>query len=157
MSQRIVIFCDVHQSRDEDVPGKSYDLALRPNAEGFTFATVDLCDTCAKPLLDVFGELVEVGREFNGEPSEVLKTSKRGRPGKSKRCPICGDNFASRGSMRTHVSSVHGQSISKIEGSSDGLACPHCRREFAKPQGLTAHIRTTHPTEYAKAKARAGG
>ena len=153
MSQRIVIFCDVHQARDEDVPGKSYDLALRPVAGSFTFATVDLCDACAKPLLDVFAEMVEAGREFVGEVS----TGKAlGRPPKPKTCPVCSQEFANRGSVSAHVRNVHGTSLSEIEGRSDGLPCPHCDQRLAKPQGLAAHIRAIHPAEYATAKASSG-
>lgn len=162
MSQRIVIFCDVHQSRDEDVPGKSYDLALRPNAGTFTFATVDLCDACAKPLLDVFGEMVEVGREFDGNPLELrpgkAKSSPVGRPAKSTTCPACGHAFGSRGSLRAHARDVHGKTVAELEqgDAADVHTCPHCGGVYERSQGLAAHVRAAHPTEFADAKARAG-
>jgi len=158
MSQRIVIFCDAHQARDEDVPGKSYDVALRPVAGMFEFVTVDLCDSCAKPLLDVFAEASELGRVFEGDVPGGVSTKRQRRPPKTTSCPVCGHAFAHRGSLRQHTRTVHGKSINELEDSTmDVFTCPHCEGKYERPQGLSAHIRSAHPAEYAKArKAKAG-
>jgi uncharacterized C2H2 Zn-finger protein len=148
MSQRIVVVCDVHQSRDEDAPGRPYDLMLREPGGTFRMLTVDLCEVCAKPVLDVFADVVEVGREFDGE------LPRGGKP--PTPCPVCGKQYANRGSLRSHVERVHGESVTSATGQSEGLACPHCERTFARSQGLAAHVRSMHPQEFADAKARSG-
>lgn len=146
MSQRIVTFCDAHQSRDEDVPGVRYDFALRSNGDRFVFVTVDLCKDCAKPLADLAAELTEVGREFDGEvPGAKTYTGRKRGPKplpeteENRTCPDCGFVSASRKASTAHRRTQHGKS------SGGEFICPDCKDGFVNPQGLAAHRRAAHP------------
>jgi len=144
MSQRIVTLCDAHQSRDEDVPGVPYDFALRSNGGRFTFATVDLCEACAKPLVDVIAELTEVGREFDGEVPGGESGRKRGRTPipeteENRTCPDCGLISKSRNASMTHRRVRHRESMG------GPFVCEDCGDGFATPQGRGAHKAAAHP------------
>lgn len=157
MSQRIVVFCDVHQARDEDVSGKSYDLALRSAGGSFAFATVDLCEVCAKPLLDVFTELVEVGREFEDAIPRPLKPKNR-RGGRqsiphtvdNRTCDVCGFISASREGMLSHERANHPRM-------DNPYPCEFCEFSSKAGQGLAAHVRSRHPSEWAKSRGNRDG
>lgn len=167
MSQRIAVDCDVHGARDETEPGRQYDIALRTSGEPFVFVTVDLCDVCNKPLLDLFDQLREVGREFDGEVPGVKTRAKTGKPrgpkpipedplveksaGKNsvapratdtvenRTCPDCGFVSTSRKAATTHLRVQHGKSAG------GEFVCPDCGDGFATPQGRGAHRSHAHP------------
>jgi hypothetical protein len=143
MSQRIVTLCDMHGARDEDQPGSPYDLAIRVGGKRFEFVTVDLCESCAKGLVDVFAEISQVGRPFDGDPTEAV--AKRAKHGVGRRpletnCPECGHDAPTRSALRSHVTSAHGQTIGELEGS-EKSECPECHREFAGRAALGSHMR----------------
>lgn len=146
MSQRIVTLCDFHQARDEEVYGEPVDLAIRSNGGAFKFLTVDLCESCRKSLDDVFAEVLEHGREFDGDPAKAVKAKRSGRPRSSEEertCSECQHVFSKPSALRLHLKDVHGigEGVT-VQPSEDGkFHCPDCAREFDRPQALGAHRR----------------
>lgn len=155
MAQRIAIDCDMHQARDETVPGQPYDLAIRASGGAFRFLTIDLCEQCAKPLAELFAEVTELGREFQGDVPKTAKT-KRG-PGRPARpgphvCSLCDQTYATRESLGTHLRTQHDTGLvassGRVPRASD-KACPVCGKTFT-PQGLASHVRA-HSSDEARA------
>jgi hypothetical protein len=141
MSSRIVVLCDFHQSRDEDVPGQPVDLAIRANGGAFRFLTVDLCDVCRKGLDDVFAEVEEHGREFDGDPAKAVG-KRKGRPKSSeteRTCVECQRVFSQPSDMRKHLKAVH--EIQPDSLSAEEFECEDCGQTFTTPQGRGAHRR----------------
>lgn len=149
----IVVKCDLHQLRDEDVPGTQYDFAVRHEGEPFTFVTIDLCESCGKQVTELTAELVEAGRPFEGDAKAVtaaqhVNRKAAGRPLLSPVCPVCQTEFMNRPSMRQHCRSQHGMTVAQAEGRAEPLqACPDCGQEFEGRAALASHRRVhAHPT-----------
>lgn len=164
MSQKIVFLCDMHQARDEEVPGRPYDVAVRAGGGGFRFVTVDLCDVCAKPLADVLADAMEHGRPFNGTPptppgSKASGARKRPSPVADRVtrapdgrvvCPVCGDPFKNVDSLQVHVRASHDMTLREaLEAGPEvapapALDCPVCGRSFDTTRGLGQHRQKAH-------------
>lgn len=155
MAQRIAIDCDMHQARDEIVPGQPYDLAIRASGGTFRFLTIDLCEQCAKPLAEVFAEVAELGREFQGDVPTTAKTKRGpGRPANTgpNACPLCDQTYATRESLGTHLRTQHGTGLTEAFGRAPRASdktCPVCGKTFT-PQGLASHLRS-HSSDAAHA------
>jgi hypothetical protein len=170
MAQRIVVDCDVHGARDETVEGTSYDLVVRRSGEAFMFLTVDLCESCAKPLADIWVELAEVGRAFDerdaaelgsavGSPTKRKRTTSLGKavtspsaahaaptdelasPCPGDDCDYVGPNLSS---LRSHVRAVHDMTLAELQGEPTPFECPDCDRAFNRPQSLAVHRSRMH-------------
>lgn len=135
----VTVYCDFHAARDETVNGaEPYDFALRTPGGRFRFVSVDLCETCAKELTGVFDQVTDAGRDFDGtRPAEADDADRT--------CPKCGKVLKNPGSMRAHVRSQHGTTVSALTGTKGEFVCPDCGDSFTKPQGLSAHRRIRHP------------
>lgn len=172
MAQRIVTDCDVHAARDETVPGQAVDVAVRTDGGSFRFVTIDLCEACSKPLVDLLVEFVEHGRDFDPVSKAAFAGTatgtgrKRGRPvgtqikertEKSQDCPLCGNVYASMSGMRTHLRDIHGKSYADVMGDAAPFKCRICADGFTAAQGLSAHLRASHPVEYAEERSHADG
>lgn len=160
MAQRIVTDCDVHGTRDESVPAETFDLVVRRQGEGFRFLTVDLCETCAKPLTDLWVELADKGRSFDGSAAaglhaaagsairkrpNPLATPTRPRSDSAElKCPACDRDFKNRGTLQKHCRQHHGKRLAELLGESLTHVCPDCGKAFAKAQGLGAHRAKSH-------------
>jgi hypothetical protein len=146
MSQRIVVMCDVHQARDEDAPGRPYEVAV-----GGRTIVVDLCDACAKPLVDLFGELLEVGREESAparrgrRPAPPTATA-TGAAGAGEVCPICHRRYQHRGSLRSHLRGVHDTTYATATGTATEFVCAVCGDAFSSAAALGVHTKTHRAT-----------
>jgi len=170
MSQKIVTLCDIHQQRDEEVPGRPFDVVARVDGGGFRFVTIDLCESCAKPLVDMVDGFAELGREYTGavprppkRRSRATSVARASRPDAGTRgplpveypieetddgrvvCPTCGTTAANKSSLRSHLRNRHGQTMSAAYGREDDAAfvCPVCADRFDGATGLSSHIRAT--------------
>lgn len=165
MAKVIVAWCDPHMADDEQVPGKSFQIAL----DGQKPVEVDLCEQHEKefltPLLLLLGE---VGQPVV-EPTAKVKV-------KRFTCPECQKGLSSRDSFGKHLRNQHGKGLGEIEevtASQEGVApasapevtdagprplafpCPSCERSFETPQGRGAHRSSTHGYVSPSAPARA--
>lgn len=146
MSQRIAIDCDIHLLRDETVPGQPLDVAIRVPGGAFRAFTIDVCEACAKPLQDVFAEVAEAGRPFDGDLAKAIGSQKtagrKPNPGDHV-CPHCGRTYATRESLGTHLRGQHNSGLTQEFGMNprpDDKECPECGQKFT-PQGLASHLR----------------
>lgn len=167
MAQQVVTWCDRHMARDETVPGRPVTLSI----DGTRPMAIDLCEPCAKELLEPIESLLaDVGRAVE------LPRAKRGpgRPSMSGlpasdvvvACPLCAEEKRTttmlRASMRSHMQSEHDTTLAAVEAKRgealDGtplpFSCTVCSpaERFGTPQGLGAHQRARHGIVGASAK-----
>lgn len=166
MAQEIVIktWCDSHATKDEHEPATQYDVVIRRLGDPFAFVSVDLCEACAKPLGDLLGELVEVGRPFDAATLAQVQAgaSKPARKAAAARvvhtsgaqpltagkyqCPACEHAYTTKGILQKHVREAHGTTLGELLGESLDFPCEvdGCERAFTTIQGLAVHQNRIH-------------
>lgn len=150
MAQVISVICDGSIHEGQEVPGRAYSLGVQvPGGSPWEWVAIDLCDDCAKPLLDLTTELVDLGRP-GGRPAEGSPSSTG-----PVTCSICGGIHKNRASLGAHYRTQHGKTLGEVEGgpaTKDGpragtqvpLTCPECGGTYRGPQGLGSHRARTH-------------
>lgn len=163
MAQTIVTYCDIHLSwePEENVPARTYEFATREPGGRFEFVSVDLCPDCAKPVTDALAQLAELGRPFNpgnaGVPVPAAPKPKPADTGTGMKCPVCGNHYQNRGSLRSHLNNVHGVRIGDVKPGmipKTDNPCPECDFVAENRQGLAAHARSVHGLTLAEVDAR---
>lgn len=167
MAQEIVrhVWCDVHmQEHEQRVDARTITVSLDLRAP----KQVDLCEEHYVEIVQPLMALIEDA----GRPAEldsrmkdrVRKAEKRGNPvlfdvedtekPDLLYCPLDGCTYSAktRGSVRAHVETAHGSTLSaeetkngiSIEGQPLTHECPECDNRFTAGTALGAHRRHVH-------------
>lgn len=145
MAQRIQTLCDQHLARDEEVDGLTYSLTLRmPGSREQSF-DVDLCDVCAKSLVELREWLAEQGRK-SGTTTPLTRANRPVLPATpdstDPKCPLC--DFVTtqvdvRAAVNKHMRSAHDSSLDEAAGVALPYVCDKCDRGFSTKAALGAH------------------
>lgn len=100
----VLTFCDndsIHG--EEEVAATTYGLGIAAGDGTWQWTAVDLCDPCAKPLVDIHAALAYQGRTMPA-PGNHRASPERGE----FTCPECGKTTPTRAGLGTHRSRMHG-------------------------------------------------
>lgn len=146
MAQRIVVDCDVHGARDESAEGTSYDVVVRKAGHSFVFVTVDLCNVCDKPLLDLLTELAEVGRVFDDSSAAELRAAvsqPRKRAASASAARVLSPDTAPKSAPRP---TTPRPTTSKMGAPTKSTSCPATGCDYVGPTrgALRKHAAAAH-------------
>jgi uncharacterized C2H2 Zn-finger protein len=157
VAKQIVAWCDKHLAQDEQVPAGTVQVAL----DGGDPVELDLCDPCAKEVLDPVRALVD---EY-GQPTADQGGS-TGDPVYHCYARGCDKTFAHGRNLQKHLERIHGfvlpdaalgTEVVQVATDAEGkpvYPCPECGREFRKPQGVAAHRSHVHGYEAVAGKGK---
>lgn len=135
------IWCDNSAAHaEEEAPeGESHVLKV----DGME-AELDLCESCAKTLLDPLHELLrQAGQPLAPSPMKKPQEAAQEPSVKPWLCE-CGKRYKSRSSLHSHRRTAHDGV--HLQRSADGLFhCEACERAFTTPQGYGRHKASIHP------------
>lgn len=156
MAQRIQTLCDQHLARDEEVDGMTYALSLRMPAGREQSYEVDLCDVCAKAIVELRDWLADAGRK-SGQPAMVRSSrAKADAPGaasaavvaaagasNASKCPLCDFTTSQtkpRHAVNKHMREQHDTSLDEVSGVPLPFKCDKCSAAFKTAPALGTHI-----------------
>lgn len=148
---RTFIWCDIHQAKEEDVPGQPWALLADQNpTREHAPRTVDLCDDCAADLgLIALRELIaEHGIDGQGKRTKRKAAPAPAAPaaGEGIACPDCGAVYPDRNTLGAHARRQHDKAIAELLGEPTPHVCEECGRAFGVPQALAVHRTRSHPS-----------
>ena len=161
MVQVIETYCDQCAERGENIPAEVYGAAISLPGQKPEAHETDLCEQCAKPLLDLLEELRDKGRPVKrrksgpaAKPRAAVaavagpeESAQSGGPASALACPVAGCEFVgtSAKQLSGHVRRHHDTTLAEARGDALPYRCDVCGRGFARPQSVALHRMKGHP------------
>jgi len=152
MATLIIHVCDQHAAAGEEVEAQGWSFSITPPGERTKSFDVDLCEQCAKGLVDLVAHFDDIARRSAG-PSAKARPAATGRAGVTLddpgavACPECGQISANRASLGGHARRVHNTTLTELLGEEEKfqcLTCPAPHPKFGSGTGFSAHRRNVH-------------
>lgn len=149
MAQVLILYCDQHQTLDENVEAMAWELTITPPGEKAVGFDVDLCPDCSKPLRELIEHFDDIARKVKpGKAPAANGQAAEPDDADVHRCPIgdCGHPAPTRSALGAHARSTHGLTLSQLLGETPQFVCLVCEDKptYSKGQGFAAHRRAAH-------------